>query len=194
MKSPTRRQVLIAGAGGLLGGAVALGFRSRRPLVPVGNDASPAAPIPVPRELRALTTPEYLTLAAASERVFPRGESPGAIDLGVPLYVDRCLLAAPAPPWVEGFRSGLSRLDAVAASRFATPFHQATVESQDAIMIEWADDEEESDNRKFLQNLVVATLEGALGDPTYGGNVDAKGWESMGMPRDPFVPSTRAKQ
>ena len=40
---------------------------------------------------RSLTNEEYDTVAAAVERICPRDEEPGAIDLGVPEYVDRAL-------------------------------------------------------------------------------------------------------
>src|SRR5215470_2612803 len=37
---------------------------------------------------RSLTNDEYDTVAAAVERICPRDEEPGAIDLGVPEYID----------------------------------------------------------------------------------------------------------
>ena len=40
---------------------------------------------------RSLTNDEYDTVAAAVERICPRDEEPGAIDLGVPEYIDRAL-------------------------------------------------------------------------------------------------------
>ena len=40
---------------------------------------------------------------------------------------------------------------------------------------------------RFLRNLVTATLEGALGDPAYGGNAAGAGWVELGFPVDPFA-------
>ena len=40
---------------------------------------------------RSLTNEEYDVVAAAVERICPRDEEPGAMDLGVPEYIDRAL-------------------------------------------------------------------------------------------------------
>jgi hypothetical protein len=186
--------MVTAGAAGAIGGAAALvtrfgRFATRPPQVAASASATPIA---LPQSLRGLTAPEYLVVAAASERIFPRDNAPGAIDLGVPLYVDRSLAESPAPSWADGFRAGLTRLDAESSKRFGMPFHQAQPPEQDSLLAQW-EGQDETLNGKFFHNLVAATLEGALGDPAYGGNLDAKGWASLGMPVDPFVPLKRAK-
>jgi hypothetical protein len=56
-----------------------------------------------------LSDDEYRTLAAASERLIPSGETAGAVDAGVPDYIDKLLGAfAVDPPliWAGGPTSG----------------------------------------------------------------------------------------
>jgi hypothetical protein len=190
MRFPTRRQFLLgAGAVGAVGGAAAID-RFRRFAHTRGVPVADASPIALPSALEALTAPEYLTLAAATERVFPEDSAPGAIALGVPHYIDRWIASTPAPPWAEELQPGLLRLDKEATERFKQLFCLAGASNQDALLAEWEADHG-SVNARFLQNLVEATLEGVLGDPTYGGNLNSGGWASIGLHRDPFVPTRK---
>ncbi|MGA2449717.1 MAG: gluconate 2-dehydrogenase subunit 3 family protein [Polyangiaceae bacterium] len=138
--------------------------------------------------LKALTRTEYLVLVAAAERIFPRDEIPGATDLGVASYVDRALAEARSQPWASGFREGLARLDAESEKRFSVPFHRVAATDQDALIAAWGRGADPPDKR-FVHNLIVATLEGALCDPTYGGNAECQGWKMLGVRPDPFAPS-----
>jgi len=128
---------------------------------------------------------------AACERIFPRDASPGALDLGVPQYVDGAFDAHPLPPWTEGLRAGLARLDLQATRDFAAPFFHLGPKDQDALLTSWETDVD-ADNASFVRNLIVATLEGAFAAPAYGGNRDSAGWSSLGFPIDPFPPAKGA--
>jgi gluconate 2-dehydrogenase gamma chain len=195
-KPSGRRQFLVlAGAAGAVGGAVVLGLRYRPPLTGGGAPVLPASVVPPavfhPPEgltLRALTVDEYMTLAAASERIFPQDGTPGAIALGVPLYVDRALGGKPIPAWGENMKEGLHKLDDEAKRRFGARFHEAPLTAQDSVLA-YLDDDKSPEKLALLKNLVTATLEGNLGDPIYGGNVDSLGWSSLGVVPDPYSPS-----
>jgi gluconate 2-dehydrogenase gamma chain len=144
---------------------------------------------PLPPELLSLSALEYLTLAAACERILPRDETPGALDLQVPRYVDHALWAAPrAPGWRAQFRSGLGKLDAHARARHAVAFWELTAAQQDEILGEW-EAARSTERGVFFRKLVSATLEGAMCDPVYGGNDKAGGWTLVAARRDPFAPA-----
>jgi gluconate 2-dehydrogenase gamma chain len=142
--------------------------------------------------LRVLSAAEYFALAAVCERVYPRDESPGAQDLGIPTFIDAALARAGLPGWADGLLTALARLDAASLRRFGAAFGDARAADQEALLEAWAA-EADGDNRQFIRNVVSAALEGALGDPTYGGNRGGAGWSSFGFQADPFAPSKPAK-
>ena len=135
------------------------------------HDAEPAKPI-------FLTPAELLTATAACERILPRDEDPGAIDLGVPNYIDRALAAEPVR-FGERFRKGLHALDEESRRRAGKAFHQASAATQDNIIDDWQ--EGEGEQAGFVKLLTQLTLEGAFGDPSYGGNRDGRGWRLIGF-------------
>jgi gluconate 2-dehydrogenase gamma chain len=197
MSRPSRRQFLygtgslglVLAGGGLLGER--LGGREARGTPALVSPAGARTLIAPPENLRTLAMSEYFALAAACERIFPRDDTPGALDLGVPQYVDGAFGARPLPPWTEGLRAGLARLDRQATRDFAAPFYHLGARDQDALLTSWETDVD-ADNASFVRNLIVATLEGAFAAPAYGGNRDAAGWSSLGFPIDPFPPATGA--
>lgn len=66
--------------------------------------AATVAPVPV-----WLTDVEHRTLSAACDRLIPPGDTPGAVDAGVPEYIDGLLgafLASPPRIWAGGPTSG----------------------------------------------------------------------------------------
>jgi len=131
------------------------------------------------------TEAQFLTVSAACERLLPRDEDPGAIDLGVPVYVDRALAYDDYKHWSERFPHALAALDRDAQEACGQPFHLASADVQDDILEDWEDGNE--DQREFLQRLLHLTLEGAFGDPSHGGNKDGEGWRLIGFhPGDPM--------
>jgi hypothetical protein len=192
MKAPTRREIVVAAvSAGVSGGSAwLLGKRGARPLgasvaMPLASDSTH---LTAPENLSVLSAAEYAALAALCERIYPRDDTPGAADLRIPQFIDRSLASTPLPVWADGFLTGLARLDLGSFRRFGRPFLEASVADQETLIAQWAS-ETEGDNPQFVRNVVVATLEGALGDPTYGGNADSRGWKAFGFRPDPFSPS-----
>ena len=67
-----------------------------------------------------LTAAEKGFLEALVDTIIPRTDTPGAIDAGVPTYIDRRLAAD--PKLGAAFRAGLVALEASSESRFGSPF------------------------------------------------------------------------
>src|SRR5438552_1519976 len=80
----------------------------------------PPGEAPDPVRLAFFTRAELATVSAACERILPRDEDPGAIDLGVPLYLDRALADDGRLHGRDGFRAGLRALDEEAGKRSGT--------------------------------------------------------------------------
>jgi gluconate 2-dehydrogenase gamma chain len=125
-----------------------------------------------------LTAAEYATTAAACERILPRDQDPGAIDLGVPGYIDQAL-AADQARWADRFRAGLRALDVEARRRAGAVYADATTRAQDDILDDWQDGSPEQSG--FIRLLINLTFEGAFGDPSYGGNRGERGWRLIGF-------------
>ncbi|HYP20417.1 MAG TPA: gluconate 2-dehydrogenase subunit 3 family protein, partial [Chloroflexia bacterium] len=85
------------------------------------NDAQGHA-VRQPSALIALNPYEARTAAAIFERLFPADEhGPGAVEVGVVVYLDRALAGAYRDK-AEAYRVGLATLDQVARQRHAAPF------------------------------------------------------------------------
>jgi gluconate 2-dehydrogenase gamma chain len=190
MKGPTRRELVFATASAGMAGAAALVLKRSHPVLQSLESAALAnsAPAPFQPNLLMLSDSEYAAVSAVCERLFPRDDTPGAHDLGVALYIDKALAGDPPPGWGDGLLTSVARLDAESYRRHAVPFWRAKPADQDALIGAWSA-EAEGDRPLFVKHLVVATLEGVLGDPTHGGNRNGEGWKSMGLRPDPFSPS-----
>jgi len=190
MKYFTRRDLVIALASAGVTSAGGQLLR-RSPARAAGSTVVPTpASAPVPEDLEVLDDAEYLALVAACDRVYPRDDTPGAADLGVARYIDRALARSHLPPWSDGLRTGLARLDAECFERFRFPFFRTTTANQDTLLADWAteDDDDGAGNASFVSHLVTATLEGVLGDPIHGGNRNGEGWTALGIHPDVLSP------
>lgn len=162
-----------------LGGGVVLlgGGCSRDPSS--ARDAGSARP----RSTRYLsfTNDEYAVLAAAVERIVPKDEDPGALDAAVPHYIDKMMTTAELSPMRDDLVAGLNALDRRSRSELEKGFAQASAEEQDGLLTSFKDADPSSGEARFFELLTALTLEGFLGDPSYGGNKNRVGWALMGF-------------
>jgi len=164
------------GGGVVLLGSSACKCSSEEPLKPPG-------PTPVgdsPPHL-TFTRLEFSTMAAACERILPRDEDPGAKDANVPEYIDRILQTPEMKQMKSDFLQGLSALERRSRSMFKKGFAEATPEQQDELLTIFKDSGDGTGEAHFYELLVVLTLEGFLGDPSYGGNKNKVGWHLVGF-------------
>ena len=145
-----------------------------------GSFATPSSPF---------AATERQSLAAAVERIFP-----GAVELGVPEYIDTWLKVRPFSGAVaRGFKRGASHLERLARETHQAAFAALSGEQQDKILEQFERGELKVPNftgRGFFQYLVQFTLEGLFSDPKYGGNRDGKGFELIGRHACHWAPSS----
>ena len=156
------------------------------------------------------TDVEATFITAAVARLTPADDlGPGAVEAGVPTFIDR-QLAGPygrgerwymQGPWSAGaptqgwqtrltpaglYRAGIKAVDAavVRESRGAS-FARLAAADQDAFLqrLEKGDVAlDGADGKAFFAQLLQNTLEGFWSDPIYGGNRDMAGWKLIGFP------------
>lgn len=185
----------------------------QRPAAPGPTTAAqpmmPAAPAPdMSKAYLFLNDEEVAFIAAAVARLIPEDDKwPGAVEAGVPNYIDKQLGGAwgagerlyRAGPWQPGtpsqgyqlpftpaelFRISLSAINAE-LSKAATPFAKMSPDEQDAYL-----ESLEAGGKSlggvpsdvFFSHLWECTIEGFFSDPVYGGNREMAAWRMIGFP------------
>ena len=148
-------------------------------------------------------------IEAAVARLIPNDDlGPGAIEAGVPSYIDKQLAAAwgagerlyRSGPWQEGsasqgyqlpytpadlFRTALRGIDADARNSAGKTFAQMSAAEQDQYLTSLQKGERDLNgvpSKVFFESLLTATIEGYFSDPVYGGNKDMAAWKMIGFP------------
>lgn len=208
----TRRLALkLSGAFATLGWLVparALGDTIRRKL-PWAADQSD-------RPDRLDDRPGYLFLApaeaafieAAVARLIPTDATgPGAIEAGVPRFIDRQLAAAYGagdhfflqPPFAKGsptqgwqmespaevYRAAITAIDRWSSATYGAPFAALDAARQDEALKALEDGKADlvgTDAKAFFGLLLQNSIEGYFADPIYGGNSDMGPWRMIGFP------------
>jgi gluconate 2-dehydrogenase gamma chain len=177
------RRALIQHLTFLGGGAVLLaGTSCKKEPAKAPPNAPGVATAPLTTRHRTFTDAEFDSMAAACDRILPRDQDPGALDANVPEYIDRMLQSPELEQQRDLFIRGIQALDRRARSANAgLAFSQIPVEAQDALLKDYKGSRPDTGEAHFYELLVVLTLEGFLGDPSYGGNKDRVGWALVGF-------------
>ncbi len=155
-------------------------------------------------------TPATTDYAPTCARLIPRDDNgPGAVELGVPQYIDRQM----GTPWAEGgiwymqgpfveakpefgyqsaltpkqqYRLGIKAIDDAVRAATGKTFAALPQSEQDDWMKKIEKGEVKSDTLSlktfFTSFLLKNTMEGYFGDPLYGGNKDMAAWKMIGHP------------
>jgi gluconate 2-dehydrogenase gamma chain len=150
------------------------------------------SPQPEPRAqipaggLKSLTREQFALISAACERILPRDEDPGAADLGCAAYIDQMMADPDAKAlWGRPLFGGMPELEKQSRGRFGKVFAEATIDDQEKLLTQWQQSKFSGESA-FFDVLHALTMEGAFSDPTYGGNLAARGWAMVGFgPPDP---------
>ena len=156
-----------------------------------------------------LTPPEAAFIEAAVARLIP-GDAvgPGAVEAGVPRFIDR-QLAGPygagdhfylQPPFPKGlptqgwqmdapatvYRSAIPAVDRWSAATYGKPFAGLDGATQDVALKALEEGKAQLgvpvDAKAFFALLLQNTLEGYFADPIYGGNREMGPWRMIGFP------------
>jgi hypothetical protein len=77
---------------------------------------------------------ERALVAAVAERLLPRTDTPGALDAGVPAFIERMVNAYFTDRERNLFRDGIPELEALSQSRAGASFVRLRPEQQDAVL------------------------------------------------------------
>jgi len=156
------------------------------------------------------TREEWAFLLAACARLIPADENgPGAVELGVPEFIDREMDGAfghganwymqgpfatatpelgyqsPLAPR-EVYRIGIASSDAYCRLTFGNrSFSELPVATQDSVLTNLESgglDFEKVSGKSFFSFLLQNAKEGYLSDPIHGGNKNMESWTMIGFP------------
>ncbi|MFN7115849.1 MAG: gluconate 2-dehydrogenase subunit 3 family protein [Saprospiraceae bacterium] len=91
--------------------------------------------------------PSYFTqeqadlISAAAERILPRTNTPGALDAGVPEYIEIMVKNTFQPREREAFQLGLKSFNPNAIAQFGKPFLELTTEEQEKVLVKMESEE-----------------------------------------------------
>jgi gluconate 2-dehydrogenase gamma chain len=149
---------------------------------------------------------EAAFIEAACERLIPGDDvGPGALDAGVPNYLDKQLGGAwgsgerlyRSGPWQQGTPSQGYQLPFTPAELFRAALHAIQPEFKDRAFKDLPPDQQDAylksleaggkdlggvPSAVFFQLLLQMTVEGYFSDPVYGGNKDMAAWKMIGFP------------
>lgn len=155
-----------------------------------------------------LSPTEAEFVEAAVARLIPSDQTgPGAIEAGVPRFIDR-QLAGPygagdhfylQPPFPQGqptqgwqmaapsqvYRAAIPAIDAWTSATYGRPFAGLDSATQDQALKRLEDGTAElgqTDAKAFFALLLENTIEGYFADPIYGGNRGMAPWRMIGFP------------
>lgn len=211
--SLTRRRLLTAGAALPLSSvAVATVIRGEMPWRESESAAPTAATAstpPSPATYVYFDTAEAAFVEAAVAQLIPHDDlGPGAIEAGVPTFIDRQLAGDYGSgirwymqgPWSKGeatqgyqtrlttaalYRAAIREINAAVDGESHTTFAKLAAAAQDAWLHRIEDGKLElptADSKAIFKLLWQNTQEGFWSDPVYGGNRDMVGWKLIGFP------------
>jgi gluconate 2-dehydrogenase gamma chain len=156
------------------------------------------------------TPDEWAFVNAACARLIPTDEhGPGAVELGVPQYIDRQM----GTPWADGgiwymhgpffeakpemgyqsqltpkqqYRLGIKAIDLLCQKSFRSAFSALAPKQQDDVLRDIESGKLKSPDmslQTFFSGFLLKNVqEGYFCDPMYGGNKDMAAWKMIGYP------------
>jgi gluconate 2-dehydrogenase gamma chain len=136
---------------------------------------------------KVLTQDEAETLELIADRIFPRTDTPGAVEIGAINYID-IALGGDYAPLLPLYRRGIRAVDRYARAKFGRAFRSLSDEVKDAMLIafEQGSIAEFKNAAEFFETVRCHVLEGIFCEPQYGGNKDMIGWRLVNFPGQQF--------
>jgi gluconate 2-dehydrogenase gamma chain len=145
---------------------------------PINNKRQPST---------ALNKTQLAILAAVADRIFPKTDTPGAVEAGALDYIDKAL-AGDYADYLRLYRTGLRALDRHARRAFDAAFAALPDEQQDLVLADFEADRVPDFKKaaEFFETIRYHVLEGVFCEPQYGGNRDMVGWRLVNFPGQQF--------
>ena len=131
----------------------------------------------------ALEPSRYRALDAATARILPSGEGPGAREAKVMRFLDR-QLAGELRPLLPALTACAALLDQWSQRQYQHPYADIDISAQDAILRQLSRGEIPAPGfpqKEAYLALHTLTLEGFLSDPAHGGNDQMIAWRALGV-------------
>ena len=137
--------------------------------------------------VKILTNLERRTLEAIAERIFPKTDTPGAVEIGAVDYIE-IALAGDYAALVPLYRAGLRALNRYAKAKFAGQFARLDGSSRIVVLKEFEAGAVAGFKKaaEFFETGRYHVLEGVFCEPQYGGNKDMTGWRLVDFPGQQF--------
>jgi hypothetical protein len=131
---------------------------------------------------KILSNLERRTLEAVAERIFPRTDTPGAVEIGAVDYIE-IALAGDYAALLPLYRASLRALNRHAKAKFEGQFARLDGAQQDSLLKDF--ESGSADYKKaaeFFETVKYHIFEGVFCEPHYGGNKNMDGWRAVGFP------------
>jgi gluconate 2-dehydrogenase gamma chain len=140
-----------------------------------------------PQKFQVLAPDEAETLELIAERIFPKTNTPGAVEIGAVNYID-IALAGDYAPLLPLYRQGIRAINRYSRAEFGRTFHSLTDELKDAVLVAFESGSiaEFKNAAEFFETVRCHVLEGIFCEPQYGGNKDMMGWRIVDFPGQQF--------
>jgi len=143
--------------------------------------------------VKILTNLERRTLEAIAERIFPKTDSPGAVEIGALDYIE-IALAGDYAALLPLYRAGLRALNRHTKLKYAGQFARLDGQQQDQVLKEFESGTAGFKKAaEFFETVKYHVFEGVFCEPHYGGNKNMDGWRVVGFPGqqwgypDPYI-------
>ena len=134
-----------------------------------------------------LTHEQSKMLAAIADRIFPRTETPGAVEIGAVQYIE-VALAGDYAAVAAFYRQGLRAIERCAKAKFRRAFCLLSEAQKDQVLVDFETGAVPGFKlaADFFEILRCHVLEGVFCEPQYGGNRDMIGWRLVNFPGQQF--------
>lgn len=138
---------------------------------------------PTAEPRKVLSQSEFDMVEAIAGRIMPTTDTPGAIEAGAAVYIDRALADAYGKH-LSTYQKALAELDRLCLTSLGKNFIGLSAEQQDEVLkaLESGALKPVTGGQRFFNLVLDHVMEGFFGEPQYGGNRDLIGWKLVGFP------------
>jgi len=134
-----------------------------------------------------LSQSQLRILERVADRIFPKTDTPGALECGAVDYIQTAL-AGDYADCLPLYLKGLGAVDRHARQKFGLAFTALEGDQQDSVLADFeaGNVSNFSSAAEFFETLRYHVLEGVFCEPQYGGNRDLLGWRLVNFPGQQF--------